>query len=130
MIRPFVTRDPSLRSEWHTGRVFLQWVCKILHYRSEWQVRGVFFWKSNQYWSRNSISHLNTHISILLLRKILHYRSEWQGRGVFSGNPTNINPETISHISILTSQFYHYARFFTIVQNDRAGVFFWKSNQY
>jgi len=42
----------------------------------------------------------------------------------FFGNPTNIDPETLSHISILTSQFYYYARFFTIVQNDRAGVFF------
>jgi len=40
-------------------------------------------------------------------------RSEWQGRCVYFENPTNINPETISHISILKSQFYHYAGSFT-----------------
>jgi hypothetical protein len=58
-------------------------------------------------------------------RQVSSLRSEWQGGGVFFfGNPNNVSPETISHISILTSQFYHYAGFFAMLRMTGRGCFF------
>jgi len=115
-LNSIITRDSSLRSEWHAGRIF-GIPKEFFLFLSFW----TSFWaRKNPYNEGNpeTISHIS-----ILTSQFYHYARFFTAfrmtcQESFLGNPTNINPETISHISILTSQFYHYAGFFTIFQND------------
>ena len=101
-------RDPSLRSGWQAGRIFVQCNPETISHIS---ILTSQFYHYARFFTTFRMTYQESFPPMSTQHSSLSFRMT--GQGCFFGNPTNINPETISHISILTSQFYHYAGSFT-----------------